>query len=233
MTITNDGGTTIVTDTLVVDTVIGVDVAATGGADSVVNAQEYTGGVTLTGSISGGDAIVVAIDGTDYTAILTDSTWSLDVSPDVITAGDYHTHDVVVTATDPAGNSSSSNSMIVVDTATSVTVDTSGVGGDDNLVNNSEYLGGVALTGLAEAGASVVVTLGLVSHTVIAGENGTWSTSYLPSKVLTGEDTLSVNVVATGRGCGCKARRFSCSMNRLRRWIKRLRRRSSAVWKHG
>jgi hypothetical protein len=233
VTITNDGGTTTVTDTLVVDTVIGVDVAATGGADSVINAQEYNGGVTLTGSISGGDAIVVSIDGTDCTAVVTDSTWSLDVSPDVITAGDYLTHDVVVTATDPAGNSSSSNSLIVVDTVTSVTVDTSGVGGDDNVVNNSEHPGGVALTGLAEAGASVVVTLGLASHTVIAGENGPWSTSYLSSEVPTGEDTLSVNVVATGRGCGCEARRFSCSMNRLRHRIKRLRRRSSAVWKHG
>jgi hypothetical protein len=197
VTITNGGGTTTVTDTLVVDTIIGVDIAATGGDDGVVNAQEYNGGVTLTGSFTGGDAIVVTIDGTDYAAVVTDTTWTLDVSTDVITAGDYHTHDVVVTATDSAGNSSSTNSTIVVDTVTSVTVDTSGVGGDDNVINNSEHAGGVALNGTAEAGASVVVTLGSVSHTVIAGENGTWSTTYLSSEVPTGEDTLSVHAVAT------------------------------------
>ncbi|WP_245581541.1 Ig-like domain-containing protein [Octadecabacter arcticus] len=78
-----------------------------------------------------------------------------------------------------------------------VTVDTSGVGGGDNVVNNSEHPGGVALNGTAEAGASVVVTLGSMSHTVIAGENGIWSTTYLSSEVPTGEDTLSVTVVAT------------------------------------
>ncbi|AGI72574.1 hypothetical protein OA238_c25240 [Octadecabacter arcticus 238] len=111
-----------VTETLVVDTVIGVDIAATGGADSVINAQEYDGGVTLTGGVSGGDTIVVTIDGTDYAAVVTDTTWILDASPDVITAGDYHTHDVVVTATDSAGNTSSASSTIIVDTVTSVTV---------------------------------------------------------------------------------------------------------------
>jgi hypothetical protein len=163
-----------------------VDIAATGGADSVINAQEYDGGVTLTGSVSGGDTIVVTIDGTDFPAVVTDTTWTLDASPDVITAGDYHTHDVVVTATDSAGNTSSASSTIVVDTVTSVTVDTSGVGGDDNVVNNSEHLGGVALNGTAEAGASVVVTLGSMSHTVIAGENGIWSITYLSSEVPTG-----------------------------------------------
>lgn len=36
-----------------------------------------------------------------------------------------------------------------------------------------------------------------MSHTVIAGENGIWSTTYLSSEVPTGEDTLSVTVVAT------------------------------------
>lgn len=197
VTITNDGGASTVTDTLIVDTIIGVDVAPTGGTDGVINATEYDGGVILTGSVTGGDTVVVTIDGTDYTATITDTTWTLDVSTDVITAGDYHTHNVMVTSTDVAGNSSSSNSTVIVDTVTSVTVDTSGVGGVDNVVSNSEHPGGVSLNGTAEAGASVVVTLGSVSHTVIAGDNGTWSTSYLSSEVPTGEDALSVNVVAT------------------------------------
>lgn len=87
-TITNDGGTTTVTDTLIVDTIIGVDVAPTGGADGVINATEYDGGVTLTGSVTCGDIVVVTIDGTDYTAVVTGTTWALDVSTHVITAGD-------------------------------------------------------------------------------------------------------------------------------------------------
>jgi hypothetical protein len=55
----------------------------------------------------------------------------LDVSTDVITAG-HHTHDVVVTAADSAGTVQYKQVARLL-IATSVTVDTSGAGGDDNV----------------------------------------------------------------------------------------------------
>ncbi|MCF2904302.1 Ig-like domain-containing protein [Octadecabacter sp. CECT 8868] len=196
VTITNDGGSTTVTDTLIVDTVIGVDVEATGGADGVINAAEYDGGVTLTGTVTGGETVVVTIDGVDYNATVTDGTWTLDVGSDVMGEGEY-TQEITITATDAAGNSSSSSATVVVDTVTSVTLDTSAVGGSDNVVNGSEQPGGVTLTGTAQPGASVVVTMGGYSQTVTATSDGTWSADYTAAQVGTGETTHDVTVVAT------------------------------------
>ena len=196
VTITNDGGTTTVTDTLIVDTIIGVDMAPTGGDDGIINAIEHAAGVTLSGTVTGGDSVVVTINGTDYAALVTGTAWTLDLASGVLSGGEYDV-DVSVTATDAAGNSSSTTSTIVVDTVTSVTVDTTTIGGSDNVVNGTEQAGGVTLTGTARPGASVVVTLGTISQTVTATAGGTWSATYGAGDVPTGELDVPVNVVAT------------------------------------
>ncbi|MDA9208521.1 Ig-like domain-containing protein, partial [Octadecabacter sp.] len=196
VTITNDGGSTTVTDTLIVDTVIGVEMEATGGADGVINAAEYDGGVTLSGAVTGGDSVVVTIAGVEYAATVSGGTWSLDVDSSVLGEGEYDL-DVTVTATDAAGNSSSTSSTVTVDTVTSVTVETATVGGSDSVVNGVEQAGGVTLSGTAQAGASVAVTFGTVTQTVIAGADGSWSATYAAGDVPTGELDVPVSVTAT------------------------------------
>ena len=196
VTATNEGGSTTVTDTLIVDTIIGVDMSATGGADGVINATEHSDGVTLSGTVTGGDSVTVTIEGNDYVATVTGATWTLDLASGVLGEGEYDV-DVTVTATDAAGNSSSSTSTITVDTVTSVTVDTTTIGGSDNVVNGAEQSGGVTLTGTAQPGASVVVTFGTVSQTVTATAGGTWSATYSAADVPTGELDVPVTVVAT------------------------------------
>lgn len=99
--ITNEGGTATTTDILVVDTIIGVEADGLGGADGTINAVEYGTGVTLSGTVTGGDTVVVTIDGTDYDATVTGTTWTLDVPTSVMGEGEY-TETVTVTATDPA-----------------------------------------------------------------------------------------------------------------------------------
>ncbi|SLN19245.1 Ig-like domain-containing protein [Pseudooctadecabacter jejudonensis] len=194
--ITTEGGTSTTTGTLVVDTVIGAEMDATGGADGVINAAEYDGGVTLTGTVTGGDAVVVTIGGVEYAATVDGGTWSLDVSTSVLAGGEY-SETVTITTTDAAGNASSSSATIVVDTVTSVSLDTTAVGGSDNVVNGVEQSGGVTLTGTAQAGASVEVTFGGVVQTVTATAGGTWSASYSASDVPSGEQDVPVSVVAT------------------------------------
>ena len=201
VTVTNDGGSTSVTHTLVVDTVIGVDMSATGGSDGVINAAEFGGGVTLTGTVTGGDTVVVTIDGTEYAAVVAGSTWTLDAGS-AITAGDYHTHDIIITSTDSAGNSFSTNGTVVVDTVTTATISTSGVGGSDGVIYSGEYSSGVSLTGTAEPGSMVVVTLSdgaqtYATHTFTAGASGTWSHTFPAGEVPTGEVTLVAAVEAT------------------------------------
>lgn len=194
--ITNEGGSTSVADTLVVDTVIGVTFDATGGDDGVINAVEHAGGTTLTGAVTGGDAVVVTIGGIAYNAVVSGEAWALDVPADVLVAGEYGL-DIVVTATDAAGNSRSTQGTIVVDTVTSVTVDTASVGGSDSVVNAVEHSAGVTLTGTAEAGASVSVTFGAITKTVIASPSGTWSQGFSSSEVPTGEVNVPVSVTST------------------------------------
>ncbi|MGJ8610627.1 MAG: Ig-like domain-containing protein, partial [Octadecabacter sp.] len=184
------------TGTVVVDTVLDVDMSATGGSDGIINATEFAGGVTLSGAVTGGDSVTVTINGVDYAAVVSGTSWSLDVSSSVLGEGEY-TQGVTVTATDGAGNSSSTSGSVVVDTVTSVTVDTTSVGGSDNVVNGVEQGNGVTLTGTAQPGASVVVTFGTVSTTVIATASGTWSASYAAGDVPTGELDVPVTAVAT------------------------------------
>ena len=201
VTVTNEGGSTSVTHTLVVDTVIGADMSATGGADGVINATEFGGGVTLSGTVTGGDTVVITIDGTEYAAEVSGSTWTL-ATGSAITAGDYHTHDIIITATDAAGNSSSTNGTVVVDTVTTATISTSGVGGSDGVIFSGEHSSGVSLTGTAEPGSSVVVTLSdgsqtYATHTFTADASGTWSHTFPASEVPEGELTLTAAVEAT------------------------------------
>lgn len=196
VTITNEGGSVTIIDTLTVDTIIGVDMETPGGIDGVINAVEHAAGVTLIGTVTGGDTVVVTIDGVDYNAIVTGNTWSLNVATGIFEPGEY-TQSVIVTAMDPAGNVSSSTSSVVVDTITDVTVDTTTVGGTDGIVGTTEQAGGITLNGTAQAGATVVVTLGTVSHTVIATEAGTWSSVFTASEVPTGEVNVPVTVEAT------------------------------------
>ena len=197
VTITNDGGSTTVTDTLVVDTVIGADITQSGGSDGVINAAEYDGGVTLTGAVTGGDSIVVTIDGVDYDAVVSGSSWSLDVDPAVLGEGEYSA-DIVVTATDAAGNSFSTSGTVVVDTLIGVSSDA--VGGADGVINAVDFGSGVTLTGAVTGNDAVTVTIGgqsfeaVVTYDDVANV-GTWTLS-VPTSVL-GEGEYTENVVVT------------------------------------
>lgn len=196
VTTTTEGGSTTVTDTLVVDTEIDVTMTDAGGDDGVINAVEHDAGVTLTGSVTGGESVTVTIGGVDYSTVVTGTSWSVDLPDGVLTTGEYDLG-VVVTATDAAGNSTSSTSTIVVDTITSVTMDTTTIGGVDNVVNGIEQTSGLTVNGTAQAGASVVVTFGVATMTVIAGADGSWSATYPAGDVPTGETTVNVTAVAT------------------------------------
>ncbi|MEN8839673.1 MAG: Ig-like domain-containing protein, partial [Octadecabacter sp.] len=201
VTVTNEGGSTSVTHTLVVDTVIGADISATGGADGVINATEFDGGVTLSGTVTGGDTVVITIDGTEYAAEVSGSTWTLAAGA-AITAGDYHTHDIIITTTDAAGNSSSTTGTVVVDTVTTATISTAGSGGTDGVIFTDEHPNGVSLTGTAEAGSTVVLTLSdanqtYATHTFEADDSGTWAYTFPASEVPTGELTLVAAIEAT------------------------------------
>ena len=191
------GNTATTSGTLQVDTATRVtfDAGAVGG-DGVVNAAEADS-VTLTGTNEAGAAVVVTIAGVDYEATVTGGTWSLTLPAADVPEGEY-IQNVTVTATDGFGNTASTTGTYRVDTETAVTVNTATVEGD-GVVNKAERADGVTLTGTAEAGASVAVTMAGVTQTVTASANGTWSANFPASAVPTGETTAAVSVTSTDR----------------------------------
>ena len=127
------GGETVTDmDVLVVDTVADVDVAADiVEGDGMVNFEEESDGVTLTGTSQPGSTVVVTVGGADYDAQVDgNGGWAVDIDSGTLQQGEYDL-DVTMTATDTNGNSATTSDTIHIDTVTSLTLGTSGVGGAD------------------------------------------------------------------------------------------------------
>lgn len=179
-----------------VDTVTSVAFTGSVAGDNVVNAAEAAGGITLTGTAQAGSTVSVAWNGTTLPAtVAANGSWSVVFPASAVTAGTYSST-ATVTATDAAGNSASASRTIAVDTQMSVAVDAS-QSGTDNTISGGERVAGVALTGTAEAGATVAVTFEGVTKTVTAGSNGVWSASYSTSEIRSGTYNSTVSVRAT------------------------------------
>ena len=196
VTVSLDGKTITINDALVVDTEVGVtfDEDAVGG-DGMVNAVEHDGVVTLTGTVEAGSTVTVVINTVTYTAIVTGATWSLALPAAALPAG-VLTQSVSVTAVDAHDNTITIAGSFQIDTETAVTINTAIIGGN-NHVNHAEHALGVPISGTAEAGASVVVTVGAVSHTVVASATGTWTVNFATSEIATGIYQASVTAVST------------------------------------
>ncbi len=183
-------------EVLVVDTVAIVNFDTVEG-DDMVNAAEASDGVTLSGTGEAGASISVVFQGVTRTTTVADNgSWSVDYSAGEIASGTYDSS-FEVTSTDLVGNTTISSHDILVDTETTVTID-SGFAGADNIIASGEADAGVTLTGNAEAGATVVVEIaGGASRTVIASDNGTWEATFGAGSIAGGEYTTTVNVTST------------------------------------
>jgi len=180
-----------------VDTLTSVAFSSTAVVgDDVVNASEAAGGVVLTGTAQPGASVSVAWNGTTLPATVgANGGWSVTFPSSSITGGTYAST-ATVTATDAAGNTASATRAVLIDTQTAVSIASGQVGGDD-IVSGLERSNGIALTGTAEAGASVAVTFEGVTRTVTAGSTGTWTASFATAEVRTGTYSSTVSVTAT------------------------------------
>lgn len=200
ITLTSGTQTATATDTLVVDTIASVSVRVDTSVDTVetdgtVSFAEEADGVTLTGTTEAGSTVVVHIDGVDYNAVVTGESWSLDLAAGTIAQGEYDLN-VSVTATDAHGNTASAADVVHIDTITSLSLSTAGTGGDGT-INRVEHADGATVVGVAEANASVVVTMGSYSHTVNADANGNWSATFSAAETPTGTLDMPVTAVST------------------------------------
>ncbi len=156
------------------------------GGDGTLGADELGTGVTLTGTTEPGSSVVVVVAGVSQSAqVAADGSWSTTFASGTIPQGEYSTS-MTATMTDPAGNQETLTQSVLVDTvASTLTLSAAPIEGDD-VVNAAEASDGVTLTGTADPGAVVYVSLGSVSKTVIASIDGSWSTYYSASEVPSG-----------------------------------------------
>ncbi|MFZ5964743.1 Ig-like domain-containing protein [Thalassococcus sp. BH17M4-6] len=190
------GNASATSSEVVIDTVgaVTLDGPAVQG-DDIINAEEHAAGTTFSGTTQPGSVVTVTVEGTTLDATVTaDGTWSVTFGPGDIAAGTYATQ-VVVNATDAAGNSSSTTHSFDVDTEISGAID-DGIAGD-GLINAGEAAAGIAITGTAEAGASVTVTFQSTEYTTTATDAGTWSVSVPTTGIAEGVYDATVTMQAT------------------------------------
>ncbi|NBD29497.1 MAG: hypothetical protein GVY31_05600 [Alphaproteobacteria bacterium] len=85
--------------------------------DDVVNRQEASDGITLTGAVEAGSTVLVEFNGIARQATVTGDSWSVDFTPDEVGADEYDAT-VTITATDSQGNEAQITDSFHVDTTT-------------------------------------------------------------------------------------------------------------------
>jgi hypothetical protein len=190
------GNSTTTTDVLVVDTEAENLTFDPVEGDDVVNIDEASDGLTISGTSEAGATVSVDLEGQVVeTTVAADGTWTVSFDADALPGGTYDTI-VRATVTDAAGNAATYMHDVHVDLEGSLTISTGTVGGD-GIVNSVEIASDVTITGTGEAGATVVVTVEGVSRTVSVAADGSWSATYEAGTLPEGTYDANVTAVAT------------------------------------
>lgn len=145
--------------------------------DGIVNAAEKAAGVTIGGTAEAGSSVSATWGAVTKTvAAGVDGTWSARFASGEVPADGATT--VRVTTVDVAGNRSEETARpVVVDTVAPVAPVINVVAGND-AIGPVEAAGNVAVSGTAEANATLSVSLGGVTKTVVADGSGAWTATY-------------------------------------------------------
>ena len=165
---------------LTVDATVPVVTINTVAVDDIINATEHGLTQIISGSATGvaaGDAVVVTINGKNYTTVVDASgNWSIGLPAADVAALADGTATISVTVTNVAGNSGSATHNVDVDTAApTITINT--VTADD-VINATEAGADLVLSGATtnvEAGQTVTVMFNGKSYTATVAANGEWT----------------------------------------------------------
>ncbi|MED9723408.1 Ig-like domain-containing protein [Escherichia marmotae] len=179
--------------------------------DDIINNTEKTQNLTISGGSSGlatGTTVTVMLNGLAYSATTDGSgNWSVTVPASAVGALGEAVYSISATATDSAGNSGSTTHTVNVESLLpGVIINT--VAGDD-IINAAEIAVNQTIsgqvTGTAEAGNTVTVTLGGNQYTATVQPDLSWSVS-VPAADLqalgNGELTISASVTNTTGNTG-------------------------------
>ncbi len=179
--------------------------------DDIINNAEKTQNLTISGGSSGlatGTTVTVMLNGLAYSATTDGSgNWSVTVPASAVGALGEAVYSISASATDSAGNSGSTTHTVNVESLLpGVIINT--VAGDD-IINAAEIAVNQTIsgqvTGTAEAGNTVTVTLGGNQYTATVQPDLSWSVS-VPAADLqalgNGELTISASVTNSANNTG-------------------------------
>ncbi|MEZ8945432.1 Ig-like domain-containing protein, partial [Vibrio sp. 10N.247.311.12] len=186
--------------------------------DSVINATEAQGTVTITGSITGEDyvsgTVTLTINGVVYTGQVIDGKYSIDVNGSDLNSDSDNIVDAKVDVVNEAGNvgSATSTEFYLVDLAARGTIFIESIT-DDNVINQSESESTVSVKGTvgrdADTGDQVSVVVNGVTYLTVVQSDKTWSVD------VQGSDLVADNsVTATVTGQDWVGNEFSSSISR-------------------
>ncbi|VEB97428.1 type I secretion C-terminal target domain (VC_A0849 subclass) [Cedecea lapagei] len=180
--------------TLTIDTIAG---------DDILNADEKTADVVISGSSTGladGTSVTVTLNGKNYTATVDDQgKWTTTVpAQDVGKLGEAF-YEVSVSASNGVGNGGSqSTTLEVASTLPGVIINAVAT---DDVINAAELAAGQTITGRVtgvQAGTDVTINIGGVNYTAKVQSDLSWSLA-LSKEVLTalGDGSLKINASVT------------------------------------
>lgn len=183
------GNTSNATGQVVLDTwVRNFDITSqAGGADGIVNAEEATQGMTVTGTTEPGATVSVSLGGASRNASVdVNGNWTVTFSAGELPSGEQSAT-LTASSTDLAGNTAIETRSVIFDTdAGLLTINPAPIETDD-IVNHVEASDGVVITGTSTPFAMVDVTLDGVSKTVQTDSFGTWRANYAAGEIRPGE----------------------------------------------
>ncbi|MCA8867009.1 Ig-like domain-containing protein, partial [Halomonas sp. SBBP1] len=169
--------------------------------DDVINGEEATQTISVTGSVGGdakaGDTVTLTVGDDTFTGqVAADLTYAIDVPGSVLADNDSVTAEV--TGEDAAGNaySAEADRGYGVDTDASATISIDTLAGDD-VINGEEATQTISVTGSvggdAKAGDTVTLTVGDNSYEGTVGEDLTYAIN-VPGSVLAENDSVTAEV---------------------------------------
>lgn len=189
------GNTTVLNETLVIDTVphpIGFSAVT---SDNLVNLTETQSGLVVTGTSTAGATIAVTLQGVTQSALVgPDGRWSVTYPAGTLASGEYAAQ-LSATTTDTAGNVTTSTHAFQVDTLTSVAF--GGAVAGDNIINASEAAGGIVMSGTGQPGAAISVAWNGSTLPATVAQNGTWSVTFPAGTAASGTYSSTATVTAT------------------------------------
>jgi hypothetical protein len=190
------GNTREISGDFAVDTEIDLTVNAKSvEGNGIVNAAERSDGVIITGTSDAGATVTVQMNGFTHTATAdAQGRWQVNFAASEVAAGTY-TAPVKVTAEDAAGNQTTVNTSIKIDTEARVAI--AGPVEVDDTINAAEASDGVVLTGTTEPGSVVMVTFGSMTLAATVTATGAWSVTFPASAVEPGtyETVIVANAI--------------------------------------